>query len=580
VVDFMSNRLSSELIRGERNIYLGVRDTDPVRAKLIASTLIEEFRAMLREQNAEVAEKTHQTLLEESKSQAERVDRAEVALQNFREQHPTIPLDEESEVLKQKYVELQGLANRAEDEVLRLKAEYNQYLAVKDTPDRILEIGEYSGLESIQKLILTRDQKMAEFFKIKKQFTPLHPTYQSYEADVMGLDEQVTLAAKALGESIEKRYLSAVERSASAKKAVQEQAKANLEAEDIRRQFRTLKRSREAALATYDRLLERIEDTSVTRNVDETVIHTFSPPLVAPKPVAPKKTVTVALSGIFGGIIGFGVVLIMGLLDKTLTSKRQVESSLGLSVLAEIPLVHEKENWDLKETLMVARSANSLVGEGFRALRTSLSSMTPRSVMFTSAMAGEGKSFSAASLAVLQAQFGYRTLLIDADCRHPKMSAIFTAPKASHNPHGLVTQNHYEETVVPNLSLLSMGRFMPEGGEPVNGEHFAALLWESYSNFDCVIIDSSPLCLVSDGLTYSRYVDAVVLVVRASYTQTGPAQEAINDLRRMRSPIAGCLLNGVTKVNEAKELYVNQPPNSVAHFPPPSVRSFETAQPR
>lgn len=228
---------------------------------------------------------------------------------------------------------------------------------------------------------------------------------------------------------------------------------------------------------------------------------------------------------------------------------------------------------------MVARTSNSLVGEGFRALRTSLSSMTPRSVMFTSAMEGEGKSFSAASLAVLQAQFGYRTLLIDADCRHPKMATVFTAPKAGHNPHGLVTQNHCEETVVPNLSLLSMGRFMAESGEPVNGEHFAALLWESYSNFDCVIIDSSPLCLVSDGLTYSRYVDAVVLVVKSDHTQTGPAQEAIKDLRRMRSPIAGCLLNGVSKVNLAKEHYVNQTTTSVAHFPPPqTVCFFETAK--
>lgn len=566
IVKFFSERLSSELIRGERNIYLSVRDTDPERARLIASTLISEFQDLLREQNSEAAAKTHQTLLAESVAQAERVDRAEIALQKFREEHPSIPLDEEDGVLEKKYLELQGIASRVSEEASRLKAEYNQYLKVKDQPERIFEIGGYSKLESIQRLILAKDQKVAEFYKIKKQYTPLHPTYQAYDNDVKGLEEQVRQAAIALGESIETRYLSAQQRAESAAEAVEEQAAANLAVEDIRRQFRTLKRSREAALATYDRLLERIEDTSVTLNVDETVIRTFSPPMVDYKPVKPKKTVTVALAGILGGMTGLSVILVMGLLDRTLTSKRQVESTLGISVLSEIPLANPDMNWDLRESIMVSKAPNSLVSEGFRALRTSLSSMSPRSVMFTSAMAEEGKSFCAANMAVLQAQFGYRTLLVDADFRNPKLAGIFTDPKLGETENGLVTQNHCQETVVPNLFLISLGRYMPDGGEPLNGEHFAAMLWEAYSNFDCVIIDSSPLCLVSDGLTYSRYADAVVLVVKSDHTQAGPAQEAVNELRRMRAPLAGCVLNGISKVDEAKERYVNR---SVPILPQP-----------
>ncbi|MDF1810965.1 MAG: GNVR domain-containing protein [Verrucomicrobiales bacterium] len=558
VVEFLGDRLSSELIRGERNIYLSVRDTDPMRAKKIATTVISEFRELLREQNAEVAEKTRQTLIEESKRQAERVDSAEEALQKFREEYPEIPLDEESGVLNQKYLDLQAIASRVAEEASRLEAEYNQLLEVKDDPERILEIGDYSELESIQKLILARDQKTAEFYKIKQQYTELHPVYQSYQGDVKGLEQQVLQSAIALGESIETRYFSALERAKSAKEAVKAQAGENLKAESVRRQFRTLKRSREAALATYDRLLERIEDTSVTQNVDETVIHTFSPPMVAPKPVKPKKTLTVGVAGILGGMCGLGVILTIGLLDRTLTSKRQVESTLGLSVLSEIPMAHPDQDWDLKESILVTKSPNSLVSEGFRALRTSLSSFTPRSVMFTSAMADEGKSFCAANMAVLQAQFGYRTLLVDADFRSPQLARVFTDPKHGDSGHALVPQNHCQETVVPNLFLISMGRFMPDGGEPINGEHFAAMLWEAYANFDCVIIDSSPLCLVSDGLTYARYADAVVLVVKSSFTQTGPAQEAIKGLRRMRAPIAGCVLNGITKVDLAKAQYVNR----------------------
>ena len=559
IVRFLGKRLHSELIRGERNIYLGVQDTDPKRASVIALTLISEFRVMLQEQSALVADNTRKTLMAESEAQAIRVDESEIALQEFREKYPDTPLDESNSFLDQKYADLQGIANRAKDDADRLEAEFHQFLEVRKEPLRILEIGTFSSLESIQKLMLARDSKVAEFHKIKQQFTPQSSTYKSYELDIEGLNEQLREQALTLGENIEKRYRSAVDRARSAEEAVKAQAAVNLEVENIRRQFRSLTRARDAALATYDRLLERINDSNVTRNVDETVIHTFSPPMVNPDPVKPRKKVTVAIAGILGGLFGVGFILVLGLLDKTLSSKRQVEATLGLSVLSEIPQAFPNQNWNLKESILVSKDPNSLVSEGFRTLRTSLSTLTPRSVMFTSAVAGEGKSFCAANLAVLQAQFGYRTLLVDADFRKPQMAATFVSPKlGSDGDHGLLSQNHCRETVIPNLFLISVGKFMPDGGEPLSGEHFAAMLWEAYSNFDCVIIDTSPLCLVSDGLNYSRYADAVVLVVKANESEAGPAQEAIRELRKMRAPIAGSVLNGITKIDKAKEQYVTK----------------------
>ena len=561
LVGMMDKRLESELIRGERNIYLSAEDTDPVRAQLIAETVISEFRAMIQEQNAKIADDTRQTLTEERESQAKRVEEAEAALQAFREKHPDMPLDESSGLLNQKYSDLQGLANRARDEANRLEAEYKQYLEFRDDPERILEIGTYSSQESIQKLLLARDEKIAEFHKIKQQFTPEHTHYKAYKANVEGLNEQVRKAALDLGESIENRYRSAVKRAESAEKAVRDQAEINLRAENIRRQFRALNRARDAALATYDRILERINDSSVTRNVDETMVRTFSPPLVNSNPVKPRKKIVVALAGFAGGAVGMGLVVLLGLLDRTLSTKRQMETTLGLTALAEIPLAFDpKQNWDLKESILVSKDPNSLVSEGFRALRTALSSLTPRSVMFTSAHSGEGKSFCAANLAVLQAQFGYRTLLVDADFRKPELNGIFVAPRLSDDEDqpGLVVQNSCQETTVPNLYLISVGQFASGGGEPLSGEHFAAMLWEAYSSFDCVIIDSSPLCLVSDGLNYSRYADSVVLVVRAEVTEAGPAQEAIRELRRMRAPLAGAVLNGVTRISEAKKKYVKR----------------------
>ena len=557
IVEFMGKRVSSELIRGERSIYLSVRDTDPERASLIASTIIAEFRKMLQEQNAQQADLLRTTLENECEAQSGRVDQVEIELLSFREKYPELALDEKDGFLNRKLIDLQTKANAASDEAIRLKADYEQYLRVKDDPAQILEIGSYAGVDSIQKLLLARDQKSAEFYKIKEQFTPNHQTYRAYQSEVNGLNEQLKTTAIALGEKIKNQYEAAEARAKIAAQAVLLQKEENLKTENIRRQFRSLVRRRDAAMTTYDSLLARLNENSVIRNADETMIRTFNPPLVNEKPVSPKKAVSLVLAGMLGGMLGLGIVLVLGLLDRTLSSKKQVEATLGLSVLSEIPLANGQQNWNLKESIMVSKDPNSLVSESFRALRTSLSSMTPRSVMFTSAVGQEGKSFCAANLAVLQAQFGYRTLLVDADFRNPQMASLFTASTAMNDKGtGLVTQNRCQETVVPNLFLVSLGRFTTDGGEPMNGEHFAAMLWEAYSNFDCVIIDTSPLCVVSDGLNYSRYADSVVLVVRANQSDAGDAKDAIQELRRMRAPLAGCVLNGIEKVDSVKEDYV------------------------
>ena len=337
---------------------------------------------------------------------------------------------------------------------------------------------------------------------------------------------------------------------------VQDQKLKLIEVDGIMKEFRTHLRAVEAASATYERLLDRINDTDVTERVDETVVRTFSEPLVPTKPVSPKKTVTVAAAGVFGGLSGLALVLLLGLLDRSLHSRKQVESTLGLAVLAEIPRAGDGRQ-DLGETLYLTRDPSSLVSEGIRSLRTSLSAFAPRSVMVASASSDEGKSFVAANLAVLQANMGYRTLLVDADFRKPRMAGIFVDPLRGKPGEGdLAAQGFCQETAYKNLYLISCGRFASDLGEPMSGEIFARMLHEAYSSFDCVIIDTSPILAVSDGLNYSRHVDAVVLAVRSGATKAEGARRAVRELQRMRAPLAGVVLNAVDPASVSDTAYM------------------------
>lgn len=558
IVEAVSRNVKAELRRGTRLIDIVVRDRSPERAKKMAESFITEFQKLIREQNISSAEQVRIVLEEEAENQRRRVLAAEERIQEFRLAHSDVALDADSGIAGTKLEDLDSLLSTAENDVLIKRAQYDQYRGIPtEDLERVLEIGEYEKQEHIQRLLLARNEKRAEFYRIQKQFQPTHPTYQACEADLAGLEEQVGLVAQSVGESIENSYLRAVEHEKTLRATVQEQKLTLIELDGVKKEFRTLQRGVDAAYATYERLLDRINDAGVSESADETVVRVFSEPLVPSKAVAPDKKIILAVAGFFGICGGLALVLAIGLLDRTLHSRRQIESSLSLAVLAEIPKGSGTDGV-LKDSIFVTMKGNTPLNEGIRSLRTSLSAHSPRSVLVTSASPGEGKSFCAANLAVLQAQLGYRTLLVDADFCRPQMAEVFIDPLRGTAASGALTaQNLCQPTILKELFLLSCGSLSTHSGEPMNGDIFAQMLQEAYASFDCVIIDTSPVLAVSDALTYARHADVVVLVAKSGFTEVDPARRAIRELQRMRANLVGCVLNGLPAVSSAQRYYAD-----------------------
>jgi len=551
IVILVSQNVKAELRRGTRLIDISVKDKSPVRAQQMTASFIEEFQAMIREQNLASADKLKEELQEKAKNQLVRVLEAEDALLAFRLKHADIAFDEDKYLIGKKLADLDKQLSSAANETLIKKVEYDQYMKVAEADvEGIVAIGQFGNQDQIQKLLLQRNQKRAEFSRVKEQFRPGYQTYDTIKRDLDELELQVQLAAKKVGNSIEKAYYRAKEHEDQLRISVDEQKQRLLTADDVGNEFRTLKGKVAAASAIYQTLLDRIDDTDATKGVDETVIRVFSKPLVPSKPVSPKKKLTVAIAGVLGSVVGMGLVILLGLLDRTLNTRKQVEATLGLSVLAEIPKAFDRE-LDLKDSVFVTRDPSSMVSRGFRSFRTSLSARMARSVMVTSASPGEGKSFCSANLAVLQANKGYRTLLVDADFCEPRMAEIFVDPLRGQADQGSsVTQNLCQETIFKDLFLMSCERYTSKTGEPMKGEIFAKMLQDAYQAFDCVIVDTSSLNVISDGLDYSRHADAVVLVVKSGETKVDAARRSMRELQRIRANLVGCVLNSCDEINK------------------------------
>ncbi|MBL9151496.1 MAG: polysaccharide biosynthesis tyrosine autokinase [Verrucomicrobiales bacterium] len=565
VVEAVAKRVKATLRRGTRLIDVEVTDTSPARAQQLAQAFVDEFEAHMMEQNLQSSRKATAMLQEQAEEQLARVNVAEEALQKFREDHADVPMDEGG-IIEKKLADLDRLLSEAKNDRLKLEAQVQKLDAAgTEDPERILEIANPGDQESIEKLLFTRNTKRAEMVKIQSQYQPTHPVYVSFIAELEGLEKEVAETARRMGESVRKRLETAREHETTLAETVNEQKREVLSADRTRKEFRSLKQAVDAAYQTYYALQARINETNVTEGVKESLVRMQQEPLMPVKPSSPKKTLAVGLAGVLGMFLGVGLVVALHLLDRSLRTRRQIEQTLGLPVLSEIADAPEAGD-TLRDSLVVFSEPHSLAAESFRSLRMSLSTLSPRSVLVTSAISGEGKSFCAANLALLQAQMGYRTLLVDADFRRPSLSGALMHWQSQMDPNttALETKNVCQKTPFPNLYLISCAQFAPNSSEVMSGEHFATMLWEAYRSFDCVIIDTSPLALVSDALNFARYADAVVLVARAGRTQAGDAQKACRELRQLRVPLAGCILNGVVDSERSKAYFETYRPATAA----------------
>jgi len=199
----------------------------------------------------------------------------------------------------------------------------------------------------------------------------------------------------------------------------------------------------------------------------------------------------------------------------------------------------------------------SLFSTEFRRLYSKLRNLNPgkeiKNLLITSATVGEGKSTSAALMAITIAKYrGSNTLLIDCDVRRPTIHKIF----------GMERQNGFsdvalkrkslksmiKDTFVPNLSVLTSGELIKSPSEIFNLPNLKDLFTESKFYFDTIIVDSAPTIPVSDTLILSSEMDGALMVVRAGKTPREMVKRATDLMKNSGMNIFGVIVNNVEKV--------------------------------
>ncbi len=329
----------------------------------------------------------------------------------------------------------------------------------------------------------------------------------------------------------------------------QELAKYLIEEDEARNEVRRL----QAMCENLSDQIRRLKLTGDAGGFDAQVVT----PAKAGFKVAPSLFSTLALGGLGGLLAGLMLAMVADYTDKSFRSPGDIRQRLGLPVVGHLPYfqptaVVPAVGEQLAAELCSVHSPRSPAAEAVRGLRTALFFSTHgrghQVVQMTSPRMGDGKSTIAANLAVAIAQAGKRVVLIDADLRRPRLHRLFPTLDRGRGLTALIRgaatlADIVQVVPVPGLAVVPAGDRVDNPAELLNAAAFPQAIQELRARFDFVLIDTPPVLAVSDTSVVAPHVDGVLLIVRVSKNNRGPAESARDALAALGVTVLGVVVN-------------------------------------
>ena len=582
VVDRYLERLTVAPVRQARLVVISFESEDPQLASRIINAHTRHYIDQNFQFKLDATRDAERFLQAEVSKLKATVENSEDRLQSYSRE-------------KQILITEQG-QNTATDQLQRLQEEYNKTqaeLVQKKSYYDLIEEGQADVLPQLltNPLIAELSAKLADQ---EKEEARLRVTYgsewparkrilneiETIQKTIRGEKDRIINTATAEYTAAEKR-----ERIYDAALEAQRRLVETLNQDFI--QYNILKREADSNKLIYDSLLQRQKEAAVSASLRASNIRIVDPAEVPNRPVRPRKALNLALGSLMGLVLGVGLAFFQEYLDNSLKSPEDVSRYLNLATLGMIPNYRGLDSEHsygygymskLKKTreklatavpekhhleLISHATPSSLMAEAYRSVRTSLMLSSPdhapRVVLVTSAVSSEGKTVTAANMAISLTQTGHKVVLVDADMRKPRVHSIFALGNVPGLSSVLTGSAELKDIIhkssIPNLFVLPCGITPPNPGELILSDRFKQLVQVLRQYFDYVVIDSPPLINVSDAQILVLISDAVLLVVKSSSTSRHLVKRAADLLMQSRIRNVGVILNELDVQNKSSTYY-------------------------
>ncbi|MGE5215452.1 MAG: GumC family protein [Chloroflexota bacterium] len=568
LINAYERMLDIDPIKRSRLVDIAVTTPDPALSAAIANAHAKAFiqqGIQLRSRANEGARNFLESKLAELK---QRVQNSEEALNQFRRSKGIISLDDKENIVVDRLADLNKRLTEAEAE--RIGVEANARMIKQRDYDSLPAVINNPLIQNLKSQVVTLEGQEAN---LAAQFKPGYPRLAQIQAQLADAKQRLARQIKSVVEGINSAYYAAMAKEKDLRAQMDRQKSDALALKDASVEYAILGREADTNKELYDSVLERIKEVGLAAEIPASnisIIDTAEIPLV---PSAPQKRLTVMVAAILGLMAGLGWAFLSEHFDNTLHTPEDVERNLHLTNLVVVPdffsLPRNATKWRLPFTArrpaldaqlcmpnkspVPSNLRFTVITEAYRKLRTSIlysrPEQPPKTILFTSSTAGEGKTISVTNTAIMFAHLGYNCLVIDADLRRPQCHRALRVNNDRGLTDFLVGQERLDQVIKPtsvaNLSVLNCGATAPNPAELIGSHKMQDALDQLKTRFDFVLIDSPPVMPVSDAVVLSNLVDGVVFVVRGQDTPKQWVKGALSELRRERSKLLGVVLNRV-----------------------------------
>ena len=338
-----------------------------------------------------------------------------------------------------------------------------------------------------------------------------------------------------------------------------------------------LERQNKSNELLYTMVQSRLKEAEIAQAVDDSRIRILDPAELGAFAVKPDKGRYLKLSLFVGLALGLALAFLREMLDSTVHINEDMLSVVGGSALGLIPHIRSSQTTDLRyaasqvipgmspdnsrtsaqfrqDRIISAADPGNPIVEAYRTLRTNLTFARPdpgpKTVVFTSPSPRDGKTTTASNLAIVLAYQRLKVLLIDADMRRGSVHKVFEIDQQPGLSNLLIGGTRASECIRRielgedhALDVIAAGTFPPNPAELLGGERLHQLIQEFERWYDFVIFDSPPLNLVTDAALLGAKAGGIVIVGRANHTERAAVQFAVEQLKAVRAPVLGFVLN-------------------------------------
>lgn len=552
-IDHLANSFCGNLKAGLTNeetsiVGLSIKDVSTVRATDILRTIIEIY-------NEKWVEESNYTILKTAEFIKGRADDIKLELESIDKEIAKFRGDNKLSRNTQKLLVNEAESSKENEVLLSLNnqlelANFIRLYMTQSGNREIIPANTGIAAANVETLIGSYNAKLLERNRLVANSSENNPVVKDYDKDIEAMYAGIQIAIESHIKDLEKQIAEADEEIEKSKTRITTTTHSEKE-------LQTLLRQQKVKNALYLFLLQKLEETELSKEFSPSNNRVLVYPTGSNIPVEPLKKPIFTLAFTFGILLPLMVIFIREITNKKVRGRRDLEE-LNTPFIGEIPMYSEKrrifgrKKEDKK--FVVKGGSRNIINEAFRVVRTNFEFINDKEkqshvVITTSFNPGSGKTFLTMNLGATLALKGAKVLVIDGDLRRASASEYIQSASGGLSEYlsgGTTNVNEIitTDTGYENLHVITVGTPPPNPTELLNSNRFEQLISAMRERYNYILIDCPPIEIVADTQIIERYCDRTLFVVRAGLLNREMLGELQNIYDEKRFKGLAVVLNG------------------------------------